>query len=197
MSDTEQNMPNKTGASGAAWSDIEKVSSCHGTLKSKAYCRTDCLLDRALRERGQSRRQNCCKLPHFYFDQYPLTCRRQRAPVPAGRSIVSCKKLLVRLKEKYKDDIEKIKASQALTAASASANGEAVAMPEKVKTPGKRKAKIDAESYGKADVEGSPKKKAGGRKKKGEATPIKEEVNEEATERITEDDIRSEGGFGV
>ncbi|KAH8727775.1 hypothetical protein GQ44DRAFT_647978, partial [Phaeosphaeriaceae sp. PMI808] len=31
------------------------------------------------------------------------------APIPAGRSPTSCKKLLQRLKETYKDDVNKIK----------------------------------------------------------------------------------------
>jgi len=35
MSDTEQKTPNKTGASGASWSDAEKVSS----YLSMYYCR--------------------------------------------------------------------------------------------------------------------------------------------------------------
>jgi hypothetical protein len=39
--------------------------------------------------------------------------------------------------------------------------------------PHKHKAKVDAED---ADAEDTPKQKSGGRKKKGEATPVKEEV---------------------
>lgn len=72
------------------------------------------------------------------------------------------------MKEKHKDDIEKIKAGEALTAALAADGGEP-------KTPRKRKSKVDAEG----EAAESPKKMATPRKKKGEATPVKEEVAEE------------------
>ncbi|KAF2031896.1 hypothetical protein EK21DRAFT_37690, partial [Setomelanomma holmii] len=123
MSDNEQRTPNKTGASGAAWGDAEKI----------AYLIVLC------------------------ENEGKIESKIAGAPIPAGRSIVSCKKLLWRLKVKHKDDIEKIKAGQALTATPASSDGDA-----KPKTPRKRKSKVED---GNEDDEGSPKKKAGGRKK--------------------------------
>ncbi|KAH3990715.1 hypothetical protein HBH98_148150 [Parastagonospora nodorum] len=139
MSDTEQKTPNKTGASGAAWSDAEKI----------AYLIVLC------------------------ENEGKAEAKIANAPIPVGRSIVSCKKLLWRLKEKHKDDIEKIKAGQALTTApDASASGGAAAS-EKPKTPRKRKSKVDTEG---GDADESPKKKATPRKKKGEASPVKQEV---------------------
>ena len=121
----------------------------------------------------------------------PMLTARQNAPIPAGRSIISCKKLLVRLKEKHKDDIVKIKNGQAFGAPTAAANTDAT--PEKPKakaTPKKRKSKLDldaGEDGGEAD--GSPKKKATprGRKKKVE---VKEEVKEE--EGLVEEEMLEE-----
>jgi len=113
---------------------------------------------------------------------------RQNAPIPAGRSIISCKKLLVRLKEKHKDDIVKIKNGQAFGAPpTTAAGGDVAATPEKPKvkaTPKKRKSKLDLEASADGNggdgggADGSPKKKATprGRKKKVE---VKEEVKEE------------------
>ena len=106
----------------------------------------------------------------------------QNAPLPHGRSLISCKKLLIRLKEKHKNDIEKIKNNRPLVAA---ADGEATATPEKPKTPRKRKRKVaegSADGNDDAAAEGSPKKKATPRKRKGAAT--KESVKKE----IVEDD---------
>ncbi|KAI4644252.1 hypothetical protein J4E93_006152 [Alternaria ventricosa] len=131
MSDTDPKTPNKTGASGAAWSEGEK-----------------------------------------------------NAPIPVGRSVISCKKLLVRLKEKHKDDIVKIKNGQAFAPAASTATDVSPEKPKAKATPKKRKSKLDLEANddgnggdgGEAD--GSPKKKATprGRKKKVE---VKEEVKEE------------------
>ena len=106
---------------------------------------------------------------------------RQNAPIPAGRSIISCKKLLVRLKEKHKDDIIKIKNGQAFAPAASTATD---VSPEKPKakpkaTPKKRKSKVDLDAgEDGAEADGSPKKKATprGRKKKVE---VKEEVKKE------------------
>ncbi|KAF1832402.1 hypothetical protein BDW02DRAFT_590434 [Decorospora gaudefroyi] len=141
MSDTEQKTPNKTGASGAAWSEAEKI----------AYLIVLC------------------------ENEGKVEAKISGAPIPAGRSIVSCKKLLWRLKEKHKDDIEKIKNGQPLGAAPAAGDGEAAATPTKVKTPRKRKTKAEmaAEGDANADAEGSPKKKPTPRKKK--ADVVKEE----------------------
>ncbi|CAG5185109.1 uncharacterized protein ALTATR162_LOCUS11224 [Alternaria atra] len=149
MSDAEQKTPNMTGASGAAWSEAEKI----------AYLIVLC------------------------ENEGRIDAKIGNAPIPAGRSIVSCKKLLVRLKQKHKNDIEKIK--NGLPLSTASADVEATAIPEKPKaTPRKRKSKIvegaDANSED-GVAEGSPKKKVTPRprKKKGE---VVEEVKSESIE---------------
>ncbi|KAI4634022.1 uncharacterized protein J4E87_001191 [Alternaria ethzedia] len=156
MSDTDPKTPNKTGASGAAWSEGEKI----------AYLIILC------------------------ENEGKIDAKIGNAPIPAGRSIISCKKLLVRLKEKHKDDIVKIKNGQAFAPAAATTTD---GTPEKPKakpkaTPKKRKSKLDLDAGagnggedGKCEedvTEGSPKKKATprGRKKKVE---VKEEVKEE------------------
>ena len=89
----------------------------------------------------------------------------------------------MRLKQKHKNDIEKIK--NGLPLSTASADVEATAIPEKPKaTPRKRKSKIvegaDANSED-GVAEGSPKKKVTPRprKKKGE---VVEEVKSESIE---------------
>jgi hypothetical protein len=93
--------------------------------------------------------------------------------------------MLQRLKEKHRDDIEKIKAGQVLTAAPASDAGETVATPDKKpKTPRKRKSKVDME----AKPEESPKKKAAGRKKKGDASPVHDAAAGNVKEENVEDD---------
>jgi hypothetical protein len=88
------------------------------------------------------------------------------------------------LKEKHKDDMEKIKAGQALTAAPANSAGGDAAASEKPKTPRKRKSKVDTEG---SDANESPKKKATPRKKKGEATTVKQEVTETKDEIMDEE----------
>ncbi|KAI4914622.1 hypothetical protein J4E90_004653 [Alternaria incomplexa] len=160
MSDTDPKTPNKTGASGAAWSEGEKI----------AYLIVLC------------------------ENEGKIDAKIGNAPIPAGRSIISCKKLLVRLKEKHKDDIAKIKNGQAFGPLPTTTD----ATPEKPKakaTPKKRKSKVDLDAN--ADVnggdggeaEGSPKKKAAprGRKKKVE---VKEEVKEE--EGLEEEEVLEE-----
>lgn len=106
----------------------------------------------------------------------------QTCPVPAGRTTLSCRKLILRMKEKHKEDMENIKNGLPLGPAAA---GGATATPEKPKaTPRKRKSKIvegaDANSEDGA-AEGSPKKKVTPRprKKKGE---VVEEVKSESIE---------------
>ncbi|KAH7354567.1 hypothetical protein BKA66DRAFT_430409 [Pyrenochaeta sp. MPI-SDFR-AT-0127] len=145
MSDVEQNTPNKTGASGATWSDAEKI----------AYLIVLCENEGKVES----------KIAH--------------APIPAGRSIISCKKLLWRLKEKHKTDIQKIKAGQPIATA---VEGEATTSPEKLKTPRKRKAKVQNEGEASGDTDGSPMKKTGTGKKKCdtfEEDEVKEQVKEE------------------
>lgn len=98
------------------------------------------------------------------------TNHQKGTPVPYGRSVVSCKKLLVRLKEKHKDEIKNIKNNKPLNPA---ADDVGPATPGKPKNPRKRKTRADTEVV---DGEESPKKKAGGRKKKSEMAAVKEEV---------------------
>lgn len=100
----------------------------------------------------------------------------QNAPIPAGRSVISCKRLLCRLKEKHKEDIEKIKNGETINAAPGTAN-ETTATPEKSKSPRKRKTKAVGDGEAGGDAKGSPKKKTGGRKKK--ADDVKEESVED------------------
>jgi hypothetical protein len=133
-----------------------------------------------------------------------LTNTPKNAPIPAGRSIVSCKKLLVRLKEKHKDDIAKIKNGESFASTStigagagAGAGGDLLETPKS--TPRKRKSKDSADvgvggggaADGEEGVEGSPKKKGKAasrpRKKK---DVVKEEVKEE--ERDGLDDFEAE-----
>ncbi|KAI4670777.1 uncharacterized protein J4E88_009870 [Alternaria novae-zelandiae] len=156
MSDTDPKTPNKTGASGAAWSEGEKI----------AYLIVLC------------------------ENEGKIDAKIGNAPIPAGRSIISCKKLLVRLKEKHKDDIVKIKNGQAFAPAAA-AGGDAAATPEKPKpkaTPKKRKSKVDVEAGedgGEAD--GSPKKKATPRGRPKKKVEAKEEVKEK--EALVDEDV--------
>ncbi|KAF2134650.1 hypothetical protein P153DRAFT_427311 [Dothidotthia symphoricarpi CBS 119687] len=165
MSDTNKTPPpapvlaNKTGASGAAWSDAEKI----------AYLIVLC------------------------ENEGKVEAKIAQAPIPAGRSVVSCKKLLWRLKEKHKDDIEKIKAGlplvgDAAAAAPTTEEGEVTkkkgATPRKKQSATQKKRKSGAEGQdGDEDGEGSPKKKAV-RKKKGE----KEEVKVEEEVKTEEDE---------
>lgn len=110
----------------------------------------------------------------------------QSAPIPAGRSIVSCKKLLWRLKEKHKDGIAKIKAGQALGPTPVSGEDDANATTDKKALPGrKRKAKADQD----AATDASPTKKAGGRKKNDTATTIKQEVSNGPEDESLENEI--------
>ncbi|KAH6864709.1 hypothetical protein BKA58DRAFT_442784 [Alternaria rosae] len=166
MSDNEIKTPNKTGASGAAWSEGEKI----------AYLIILC------------------------ENEGKIDAKINNAPIPAGRSTTSCKKLLVRLKERHKDDIARIKNGQAFAPAATTAATDA--SPEKPKakaTHRKRKSKADVEAGagngsedGKGEegvMEGSPNKKATprGRKKKVE---VKAEVKEE--EGLVEEEMLDE-----
>lgn len=72
--------------------------------------------------------------------------------------------------------MEKIKAGQALTAAPATPASGGAPGSEMPKTPRKRKSKVDTEG---GDADESPKKKATPRKKKGEATPAKQEPTDD------------------
>ncbi|KAI8939007.1 hypothetical protein NX059_004850 [Plenodomus lindquistii] len=95
------------------------------------------------------------------FESKTSTC-----PVPVGRTAESCRNLIRRLKDKHNDDMNNIKAGQPLKVA----EEEGGTVP---KTPSKRKHKVNTD----ADNEGSPKKKATGRKRAN--TMIKQEVKEE------------------
>ncbi|KAF1939600.1 hypothetical protein EJ02DRAFT_456804 [Clathrospora elynae] len=139
MSDVEQKTPNKTGASGAAWSDSEKI----------AYLIVLC------------------------ENEGKIEGKIAGAPIPDGRSIVSCKKLLWRLKEKHKDDINNIKNGQPLGPAPTGEQGETTTPVKPKAAPRKRKTKAETEATNGDVEEGSPKKKAGGHKK--QVDVVKEE----------------------
>ncbi|KAF1963613.1 hypothetical protein CC80DRAFT_380098, partial [Byssothecium circinans] len=128
MSDTEKVNNPKTGATGAAWSDGERI----------AYL--------LLLIGGQ------------------VDAKIAATPIPAGRSTISCKKMIVRLKNTYKDQIEAIKAGTAIDggeaatpkrgrakASKAAAEGDGDgdngedATPTKKKATPKRKTSVKAE----------------------------------------------------
>ncbi|EOA85141.1 hypothetical protein ACJQWK_07210 [Exserohilum turcicum] len=148
--------PNKTGASGALWTEGEKI----------AYLVVLC------------------------ENEGKMDSKIANAPIPAGRSIVSCRKLLMRLKEKHKDDIEKIKNGQSTTAAKAPAS------PEKARTPRKRNSKaVNGDADADADGgDGSPRKKRATPRKRKSTTPaaaevlVKEEVVEDVAKEESADD---------
>ncbi|KAI4688352.1 hypothetical protein J4E81_007948 [Alternaria sp. BMP 2799] len=154
MSDTDPKTPNKTGASGAAWSEGEKI----------AYLIVLC------------------------ENEGKIDAKIGNAPIPAGRSIISCKKLLVRLKEKHKDDITKIKNGQAFAPAAATTTDATPEKPKAKATPKKRKSKVDldaGEDGGEAD--GSPKKKATPRGRPKKKVEAKEEVK--GKEALVDEDV--------
>ncbi|KAJ4383310.1 hypothetical protein N0V86_001355 [Didymella sp. IMI 355093] len=95
----------------------------------------------------------------------PIESKISQAPVPGGRNVNACRKIIKKLKDKLKDDIENIKAGRPVVAP---AEGDAAATPAKG-TPRKRK------TEGAEDGGASPKKKATPRKKKSEAIVKDEE----------------------
>ncbi|KAJ4349100.1 hypothetical protein N0V95_004881 [Ascochyta clinopodiicola] len=90
-----------------------------------------------------------------------------QAPVPGGRSVNACRKIIKKLKEKLKDDIDNIKAGLPVAASAAEGNA-AAATPIKA-TPRKRKTEGDTGG------EESPKKKAAPRKKMKSEAIVKDE----------------------
>lgn len=90
--------------------------------------------------------------------------------MPGGRNVNACRKIIKKLKDKLKDDIENIKAGRPV---SAPAEGDIAATPVKG-TPRKRK------NEGGEDGDASPKKKGTPRKKKSEGTVKDEEADGEA-----------------
>ncbi|EDU44694.1 hypothetical protein PtrSN002B_003712 [Pyrenophora tritici-repentis] len=138
MSDVDQKTAGTPFASGAAWSESEKI----------AYLLVLC------------------------ENEGKIDAKISKAPMPAGRTVVSCKMLLVRLKKKYGKDIEKIKSGQTL-GGGAGDDGDAVAGAGN-KSAGNRKRKSKV-AKGETDMdsddaaEGSPKKKPTPRKKKVDA----------------------------
>ncbi|XPS75939.1 hypothetical protein M3J09_008003 [Ascochyta lentis] len=138
MSDTEPRTPGKGTATGAAWTDTEKM----------AY-----LIVVAEHAIGDS-----------------IESKVSQAPVPGGRNVNACRKIVKKLKEKLKDEMDNIKAGLPVAAAAAEGGGP-TATPVKA-TPRKRK------TEGGAGGEESPKKKAAPRKKKSEAT-VKDEERDE------------------
>ncbi|KAF1930325.1 uncharacterized protein M421DRAFT_371447 [Didymella exigua CBS 183.55] len=100
----------------------------------------------------------------------PIESKISQAPVPGGRNVNACRKIIKKLKDRLKDDIENIKAGRPVVS---SVDGDTAATPGKA-TP--RKRKTDSGEDGDA----SPKKKATPRKMKSEATvKDEEEVNGE------------------
>jgi hypothetical protein len=84
--------------------------------------------------------------------------------VPGGRNVNACRKIIKKLKDKLKDDIDNIKAGRPVVAPA-----EAETAPKA--TPKKRKTESPD------DGDASPKKKATPRKKKSEATAKDDEAN--------------------
>ncbi len=91
---------------------------------------------------------------------------RQQAPVPGGRNVNACRKIVKKLKEKLKDDIDNIKAGHPVSAPPAEVEAIIKGSPRKRKT-----------ETG-ADGDMSPKKKATPRKKKSEAIVKDEEEDD-------------------
>ncbi|KAJ8118189.1 hypothetical protein OPT61_g797 [Boeremia exigua] len=132
MSDTEPKTAGQGAATGAAWSDAERM----------AYLIV--VAEHALDAPIES---------------------KVSAPVPGGRNVNACRKILKKLKDKLKDDIDSIKAGRPVS--TPPAEGEVAAKG----TPRKRRTEADA------DGDASPKKKATPRKKKSEAI-VKDEDDE-------------------
>ncbi|RYN25672.1 hypothetical protein AA0113_g5165 [Alternaria arborescens] len=102
------------------------------------------------------------------FESKTNTC-----PVPAGRTTLSCRKLILRMKEKHGEDMEKIK--NGLPLGPAAGDGVGATLDKPKTTPKKRKNKtVEGEDD---PAESSPKKKATPRprKKKNEAVEVKDE----------------------
>ncbi|KZM25359.1 hypothetical protein ST47_g3563 [Ascochyta rabiei] len=91
----------------------------------------------------------------------------QQAPVPGGRNVNACRKIIKKLKEKLKDDIDNIKAG--LPVAASAAEGDAATTTPIKATPRKRK------TNGGAGGEESLKKATPRKKMKSEAIVRDEE----------------------
>lgn len=94
----------------------------------------------------------------------------QKAPVPGGRNVNACRKIIKKLKEKLKDDIENIKAGLPVAAPAVEVETHGQATPRKRKTVG-----------GEGGEEGA-KKKATPRKKQMKSEPVvkdEDEIDEE------------------
>ncbi|KAF3049528.1 hypothetical protein E8E11_009900 [Didymella keratinophila] len=94
----------------------------------------------------------------------PIESKISQAPVPGGRNVNACRKIIKKLKEKLKDDIDNIKAGRPVVAP---AEGDAASKA----TPKKRKTESPE------DGGASPKKKATPRKKKSEAVVKDDEAS--------------------
>ncbi|KAL1609717.1 hypothetical protein SLS59_001226 [Nothophoma quercina] len=105
------------------------------------------------------------------------------APLPVGRTAIACERMVGRLKNTLKAELEALKAGQPMPA-----DGDTPkATPKKTPTPRKRKGKEDgAEANG--DAEGSPKKR-GRPKKAAEPKPAAAENDEEAVKT----EVKEEG----
>jgi hypothetical protein len=110
-------------------------------------------------------------------------------PVPAGRSIVSCKKMIMRLKTACSDELAKIKAGIPITG---DADSEGKKTPKKPATP-KRK-KSDADVGGEKDGEEKvTPKKARGRPAKTAAKDAEAQKDVEAEkEEVKEEQVGDE-----
>ncbi|KAF3045248.1 hypothetical protein E8E12_011047 [Didymella heteroderae] len=122
---------------------------------------------------------------HNYKD---TTDTAQTAPLPAGRTVIACERMVGRLKNTLKDDLEALKNGTPLPTSNAGETPKAT--PRKTATPRKRKPKEDGETNG--DAEGSPTKKGRGRAKTDAAAvpaaedeeELKSEVKKEETEEV-------------
>lgn len=170
MSDAEPKTPSNgtAPATGAAWTDTERVSSPPQYPTLLTLVDGIPHRDRRTRPRRAYRVQDFCTHPSLIVPPLPF-CRSpailantpQQAPIPGGRNVNACRKIVKKLKDKLRDSIEDIKAGRPVIAP---AEGEvpAKATPKKRKTEG-------------SEVEESPKKKATPRKKKSDAIVKDEE----------------------
>jgi hypothetical protein len=102
----------------------------------------------------------------------------QNAPIPAGRSVIACQKLLVRLKKTFKEDIERIKNGQPLGADTSDETATLSKTPETPKTVRKRKSKAGDEDADGSE-EGVPMKKQATSQTRKSAGAVEEVVKKE------------------
>ncbi|KAF3050929.1 hypothetical protein E8E11_008198 [Didymella keratinophila] len=106
------------------------------------------------------------------------------APLPAGRSVIACERMVGRLKNTLAAELEALKAGTPMPTANSGDTPKTT--PKKAATPRKRKGKEGGETNG--DADGSPTKKGCGRPKKAAAAPAAEDVEEVVKSEVKEEE---------